>query len=169
MGSDPKPNWRQEEAFNGHCLGLDQSRGQERGHTEKFRCMEPMFRSNTPTGRAFAARATMELPKTPVWPVAISPSARGSAVSHPTCCAAAPSPTTPCSGRPAEPGRDTVHICLYFKLRTVSPTPFFVVVVVIIKIFQKGIKTIPPPSPSLPATFPRCQLISDAQLVHSHL
>lgn len=44
------------------------------------------------------------------------------------------------------------------------PSPFFLLIN-----FFKMEKKIPPPSPSLPATFPRCQLISDAQLVHSHL
>lgn len=47
-----------------------------------------------------------------------------------------------------------------------SPPPLFFVCYYI---FFKMEKEIPPPSLSLPATFPRCQLISNAQLVHSHL
>lgn len=47
MGSDPKPNWRREEAFNGHHLALDQSHGQKKGYTEKFRSTKSMSRNST--------------------------------------------------------------------------------------------------------------------------
>lgn len=120
---------------------------------------------------AFAARTATELPKNPACQVL---QCKGPCLLpyHMLCTAALTSttPPIPCSDRPEKLGRDTEHVCLYSKLPTVSsaqphPLSFFFA----IKIFQKEKKKIPPPSLSLPAMFPRCQLISDAQLVHSHL
>lgn len=56
----------------------------------------------------------------------------------------------PCLGRPAEPGKDTVHVCLHFKLPTFSPALFFY----FIKIFQKGKKN-PCPFPVPPCHVPK--------------
>lgn len=51
-----------------------------------------------------------------------------------SCCLLGKGPSSPasstippihCSGRPAEPGRDTAHVCLYFKLPTVSLCLYF--------------------------------------------
>lgn len=116
---------------------------------------------------AFAARTATELPKNPACQ-ALQCKGPCFLPHHMLCTAALTStiPPIPCLDRPEKPDRDTEHVCLYSKLLSISSALIFFFFA--IKIFQKE-KTIPPPSLSLPAMFPRCQLISDAQLVHSHL
>lgn len=126
---------------------MDQSRGQEQGRADQFTHTEPTFRGSTPRG---CGKAMPLLPTKP----SVPPGQRTHCL-LPTLCALQPllSSTFPPSLSQAgqqQPAKDTAQVCLYFKLPTSTPIPFFFVN----KFFQNGKKN-PSPFPVPPCHVPK--------------